>query len=177
MNRKVVREAVSYQMPRDGGEQVARALSLIIARDGVLRTDERHLKWTLEPLVAAGVLRNQVNGNTHTFSLGDDFEKFLMDWVDTAGRSDYYKLIKEYREYLVRTADKYLVNSSDVFDNFTNLLSSEDKFVYLASVLGEVSEKLDSALERITELEAKLNELDFALAVVEHADSDADSDS
>jgi len=173
MNKKVVTEAASYQVPRDNSKLVANSLSLLIARDGVLRTDSSQLKWILKPLVEQGVLRETVEEKTHTYFFGDDFEKWLLQWVDTHHSGNYYFLIKEYRQFLVRASTKYECNSS-VFSDFTNLLSSDDKFLFLASVLGEVTEKLNILLRRNDELEARLNEIDVGLSVLESADADLD---
>lgn len=175
MNKKVVTEAGRYQMPQDNSEQLARVLSLLIARDGVLRTDERHIKWTLEPLVSSGVVRQNLSGTTATFVVGPDFERFLLGWVDSFSDKKHSHLIKEYREYLIRIQEKHGHPSSQVFDTFTHLISSDDKFVYLAGILGEVSQQVESLLKHTTALEAHINELDFAISVIENADEGSDS--
>lgn len=175
MNKKVVTEAGRYQMSRDNSEQLARVLSLLIARDGVLRTGERHIQQTLEPLVSSGVVRQNLSETTATFVLGPDFESFLLGWVDSVSVEKYSYLIKEYREYLIRIQEKHGQHSSQVFDTFTHLIASDDKFVYLASILGEVSQQVESLLKHMTALEARINELDFAMSVIENADESSDS--
>jgi hypothetical protein len=64
-----------------------------------------------------------------------------------------------------------------VLEKMSAIPTTDEKIIYLTSVLADTFAKLDVALEKTAFLEGKLAEMDISLSVMESVTFDEDSDS
>jgi hypothetical protein len=171
MDKKIVREAVAPAAIPTLAENTHRAIELLIAKDGVFRTDESWVYAALQPLIKSG----HVDVDGTTISIGKDFEPFLLGMADRA--SIYNTTLKNYRQLVASNAEKYDVTNFDVMDKVASIHNTDEKIVYLTSVLAETFGKLEEALNRTSYLENLCKEMDISLSVMESMTFDESSDS
>ena len=61
-------------------------------------------------------------------------------------------------------------------DKISHMPNTDEKIIYLTSVLADAYGKLEKALEKTAKLEATLRELDISLSVVESMTFDENTD-
>ena len=170
-NEKTVSEAVSNLMQDDGMDSLHRVLSLVIARDGVFRSEEKWLHDLVDSLVRDGYL----NRDGATISLGVNIESLLLH---LSGASEkFLTVLKDYRIFVRSKAEEFNVIDTDVFQNIDQMHTTDEKISYLTSLLAESTAKLSVALDRAQSLEAKINEMDLSLSVLESMSTDENFDS
>lgn len=161
MDIKTVSHAVGNYIKPDDSEKVERALSILISKDGAFRTDEKWVYSALKDYIKAGYVK--VDGNV--LCIGADFESLLISLTSTNPR--FSNLLLDYRRYITDLAKEYNVTDSQVLDRLGTMKSTDEKIIYLTQVLSDTYGKLDKALQRTQELEAKLREMDISLSVME----------
>jgi hypothetical protein len=170
MEKKVVHQASQAGKFRDPNEPLRRALDLIISKQGVFRTDERWVWDAALPLVESGHL--VASGNT--LSIGANFEPLLLKLAE----SDYQfgATLKLYRTLLNSRVAEFSLHDSTVMEKLSEFPTTDEKIIYLTSILAETCGKLEKALEKTAKLEAMLHELDVSLSVVESITFDENTD-
>jgi hypothetical protein len=171
MDKKIVREAVAPVIIPTLADKTHRAIDLLIAKEGVFRTDESWVYTALQPLIKSGHV--DVDGNT--ISIGKDFELFLLDMSNNS--SVYNNTLKNYRKLVASNVEKYDVTNFDVMDKVASIKNTDEKIVYLTSVLADTFGKLEEALTRTSHLENLCREMDISLSVMESITFDESSDS
>jgi len=171
MDKKIVREAVSPVPIPSLSEKTHRAVELLIAKEGVFRTNESWVHTALQPLIKSG----HVNVDGNIISIGKNFEFFLLDMSNTS--ASYNSTLKKYRELVASNVEKYDVTNFDVMDKVASIKSTDEKIVYLTSVLADTFGKLEEALNRTSHLENLCREMDISLSVMESITFDESSDS
>jgi hypothetical protein len=170
MERKVVSsKAVSLPLP-SGSDNTLRAIELLIAKDGVFRTNEKWVYSALRQLVAEGY----VTLDDNVISIGNNFESLLLNLA--ARDSRYAPVVGKYRIMVRDAVAKYDVQDFEVMESVHGIKNTEEKIIYLTSVLSETFGKLGVALENISRLEALIKEMDVSLSVMESMTFDEDSD-
>ena len=170
MNKKTVYHATGDYVKRDDSDQVARALSILISKDGAFRTNEKWVYSALKKYIAAGYVK--VDGNL--ICIGADFESLLFSLLSENPR--FSSLLLEYRRYADDLSKQYDVTDMQVLDRLDSIKSTDEKIAYLTKVVADTFGKLEAAISRTQELEAKLREMDISLSVVESiAFEDSDS--
>ena len=171
MDKKTVTEAVSNQIRKQGSDDVTRALDLLINKNGVFRTDEKWVHTALRPLIDRGY----VNRDGATLTIGRDFESLLISLAEAdLGTS---KLLSGYRRFVASKVEEYDVTEFTVLEKMSAIPTTDEKIIYLTSVLADTFAKLDVALEKTAFLEGKLAEMAISLSVMESVTFDEDSDS
>lgn len=141
--------------------QVHRVLNLIITQGGVLRTDEKSWHSSCELLIQYGyVLRN---GNT--LSIGDNFEELLLTLASLD--SDYGNLVLLYRNLVASLSASYDVADSRVVTNISSFMSTDQKILYLSSIVADLVGKVDTLINKVNSLEAFCNELELSVSFLE----------
>jgi len=171
MDKKTVTEAVSSQIRKQGSDEVRRALDLLINKNGVFRTDEKWVHTALRPLIDRGY----VNRDGATLTIGRDFESLLISLADADPGTS--KLLSGYRKFVSSKVAEYDVTEFTVLEKMSSIPTTDEKIIYLTSVLADTFAKLDVALEKTAFLEGKLAEMDISLSVMESVTFDEDSDS
>jgi hypothetical protein len=170
-NETTVTEAVSNLMQDDGLDSLHRVLSLIIARDGVFRSEEKWLHTLIDSLVRDGYL----NREGATITLGVNIENLILHLSATSEK--FLSVLKDYRVFIRSKAEEFNVVNTDVFQNIDTMQTTDEKICYLTSLLAESTAKLTLALDRAQLLEAKINEMDLSLSVLESMRTDENFDS
>lgn len=171
MSKKVTYNAVGRLALPSYASQLMRAIDLIVAKGGFIRTDERWIYDALTPAIKAGYVN--VNGNT--ISIGSNFENMLLSLAqEDAG---YLAIFMEYRKLLVSLAEKYDVADTNIMRDINNIVNTDEKIIYLASVLAETAGKVDVLIEKVNAIEALCSEMNLSLSVVESITLDENSNS
>lgn len=161
MDIKTVSHAVSGYIRPDNSEKVERALSLLIAKDGAFRTDEKWVYAALRDIIGAGYVN--VDGNT--LCIGANFGTLLNELATANPR--FWSLVIDYRTYQAHLAAEYTVADDTVAAKLETLKSTDAKLAYLTQVVSDTFGRLEAALARTQMLEAKLRELDISLSIME----------
>ena len=167
--QKVVRHALTEKVGYTPIQDTKRAIDLIIAKDGVFRTEEKWVHDALKHLVDEGV----VNQEGATLSLGSNFENYLL--ATRANFPEFDHTLIEYRALIQSKIEEYDVAESSVMDKLQRISSTDEKILYLTSVLSDAYGKLSLAIEKTQSLEAKLAEMDLSLSVMESITFNEDS--
>lgn len=168
--QKVVRHAITETIKNTPVADVKRAIDLLIAKDGVFRTDERWVHDALKPLVDEGV----VTQDGSTISIGNNFETYLLNSCEHY--PEFSDSLIGYRSLVQQKIEEYDVVDSAVMDRLQTISSTDEKIVYLTSVISDTFGKLSKAIEKTQALEAKLAEMDVSLSVMESITFNEDSD-
>ena len=123
----------------------------------------------LKHLVDEGV----VNQEGATLSLGSNFENYLL--ATRANFPEFDHTLIEYRALIQSKIEEYDVAESSVMDKLQSISSTDEKILYLTSVLSDAYGKLSLAIEKTQSLEAKLAEMDLSLSVMESITFNEDS--
>ena len=167
--QKVVRHAITETIKNTPVADVKRAIDLLISKDGVFRTDERWVHDALRPLADEGV----VTQDGSTISIGSNFETYLLNSCENY--PEFSESLIGYRSLVQQKIEEYDVVDSDVMNKLQSIASTDEKLVYLTSVISETFGKLSKAIETTQALEAKLAEMDMSLSVMESITFDEDS--
>ena len=167
--QKVVRHAITETIKNTPVTDVKRAIDLLISKDGVFRTDERWVHDALRPLADEGV----VTQDGSTISIGSNFETYLLNSCENY--PEFSESLIGYRSLVQQKIEEYDVVDSDVMNKLQSIASTDEKLVYLTSVISETFGKLSKAIETTQTLEAKLAEMDMSLSVMESMTFDEDS--
>lgn len=170
MEKKVVHQASQAGKFRDPNEPLRRALDLLISKQGVFRTDERWVWDVARPLVESGHLVEDGN----CLSIGANFEPLLLKLSESD--SQFGTTLKLYRTLLNSRVAEFNLHDSAVMEKVNTLPTTDEKIIYLTSVLAETYGKLEKALEKTVKLEAMLQELDVSLSVIESITFDENTD-
>ena len=165
MESKTVNQTAPGDLAGNEEKAMYRALSLLVARGGVFRTDERWVHDALRRLVHEG----WVNVNDSTLSYGTDFEKLLSDACDHPQLGDWYKeLYVQYRVGL-NSSRKAVTGEghTDVLERVDDIPSTEWKIRYLAQVLAEVQAAVTELADTTAYTVGLLREVDTSLAALE----------
>ena len=170
MEKKVVQYAVpSVSVPQQA-DATRHAVELLVAKDGVFRTSEKWVYASLRGLIDSGHVK--VSGTT--LSVGADFESHLLKMSDID--AGYTPILRDYRRSISEKISEYNVSSDAVMDKITHMPNTDEKIIYLTSVLADAYGKLEKALEKTAKLEATLHELDISLSVMESMTFDENTD-
>lgn len=161
MEQKVTQHAfVRLPMPSNIS-RFMRAVDLLVSKGGTLRTDERSMYDALLPAIKARHV--VVDGNV--ISIGENFEQMLMSLAqDEPG---FLSIFMEYRKLVSSLVDKYSVVDSNIMSNVSNIVNTDEKIIYLASVLAETAGKVDVIIDKVNAIEALCSEINLSLSVVE----------
>jgi len=170
MDKKVVQHALSSVPIPEHSDYTRRAVELLVAKDGVFRTDEKWVYSGLKGLIDAG----HVNVSGNMISVGSDFEALLLKMAEQD--SYYTSILLDYRRSISDKINEYNVSSDAVMDKISHMPNTDEKIIYLTSVLADAYGKLEKALEKTAKLEATLRELDISLSVVESMTFDENTD-
>ena len=170
MDKKVVQHAVSSVPIPQQADATRRAVELLVAKDGVFRTSEKWVYSSLRGLIESG----HVNVSGNTLSVGSDFESYLLSMADMD--AGYTPILRDYRRSISDKINEYDVSSDAVMDKISHMPNTDEKIIYLTSVLADAYGKLEKALEKTAKLEATLRELDISLSVVESMTFDENTD-
>lgn len=170
MDRKIVREAVPPTLIPSDADRMKRALDLLIAKGGVFRTDESWVYRSLRRLISEGF----VSVDNNVLSIGDNFEQLLMNLAENL--PVYTETLKNYRKLVLSQIEKYDVINFSVMENLSKIQSTDEKIVYLTSVIAKISGNMEEALKKISYLESFCEELNTSVSVIESIVPDADFD-
>lgn len=170
MDKKVVQHAVSSVPIPQQADATRRAVELLVAKDGVFRTSEKWVYASLRDLIDSGHVK--VSGTT--LSVGADFESHLLKMSDID--AGYTPILRDYRRSISEKISEYNVSSDAVMDKIADMPNTDEKIIYLTSVLADAYGKLEKALEKTAKLEATLHELDISLSVMESMTFDENTD-
>ena len=161
MNRKEVKFAATTMPARDQFDLTKRLVSLVVAKEGSFRTDEKWAHEAARELVSENVVT--VRGNL--ISVGSNFEPFLLSAieVDSAFGESLYK----YRSLIQRRIREFDLSDDSILVNLESMGSVDDKIMYLTTLVSTASAKLQYVVERNQLIESTLAEMDSALSVVE----------
>ncbi len=160
MERKTVTHSVQGMKPK-GDDSLPRVLELIISRKGSFRTDENWVHRAADALVEAGVLVRDGS----FISIGSNFEDTLIDLAKNDSR--FGESVVQYRKLMQERQAEYNLIDLEVYDKLKEIKGTDERILYLCSTLSETMAKLDAALSKSMKLEAKLEEMDFSLSVLE----------
>jgi len=167
--QKVVTHAITESTTNTQVANTKRAIDLLISKDGVFRTDERWVHDALKPLHEAG----GVTQEGQTIAIGSNFETYLLNSCENY--PEFSDSLVGYRSLVQQKIEEYDVADSAVMDKLQSISSTDEKIVYLTSVVSEAYGKLSKAIEQTQALEAKLAEMDVSLSVMESITFDEDS--
>lgn len=168
MTKKVVSaSSVSRHIQND---DVVRLLDTILAQDGVIRTNEKWVWDAARPLLATGVL----NSSENVLSLGAAFETFLLNFGDD--NPSFKRILFDYRSLISERVKEFDLSNDEVTHTLMSLTSTDDKIIYLTSVISSTFAKMEKMIEKTQALEAAFSEMDAALSVVETIAFNEDSD-
>jgi hypothetical protein len=168
MTKKVV--AVSSVNRHAQDDSVVRLLDIMLSQDGVIRTNEKWVWDAARPLVATGVL----NSSKNVLSFGAAFETFLINFGDV--NPSFKRILFDYRSLIAERVKEFDLSSDEVTQNLMSLTSTDDKIIYLTSVISSTFAKMEKMIEKTQALEAAFSEMDTALSVVETIAFNEDSD-
>ena len=131
MEKKVVHQASQAGKFRDPNEPLRRALDLLISKQGVFRTDERWVWDVARPLVESGHLVEDGN----CLSIGANFEPLLLKLSESD--SQFGTTLKLYRTLLNSRVAEFNLHDSTVMEKVNTLPTTDEKIIYLTSVLAE----------------------------------------
>jgi len=166
---KKVTHAITETIRPDSNKDTIRALDLLIAKDGVFRTGEKWVHDSLQLLIKEGY----VNQEGTCLSIGENFENFLLHVI--AENANFTDTLISYRSLVQKKLNEYDVAESEVMQQLNSIVSTEEKIIYLTSVVSSTFGKLGVALEKTQALEAKLAEMDISLSVMESITFNEDS--
>jgi hypothetical protein len=166
---KKVTHALSETIRPDPVKDVKRALDLLIAKNGVFRTSEKWVHDSLAPLIKEGYITQ----DDTCLSIGEDFEGFLLGVVSR--NTDFTETLINYRSYIQSKLGEYDVAESEVMQELQSIASTDEKIIFLTSIISSTFGKLGVALEKTQSLEAKLAEMDISLSLMESITFDEDS--
>ena len=170
MDKKTVQHALSsVPIPKEA-DATKRAVELLISKNGVFRTDEKWVYSSLRSLIDAGYIH--VSGNT--LSIGSNFENLLLKMAESD--KDYSSLLKDYRSSVLQKMEEYGVATDTVMSKIASMPNTDEKIIYLTSMLAETHGKLEYAIRKTEMLEAALREIDMSVAVLESVTFEEDSD-
>jgi len=161
MDRKEVKFAATTMPARDQFDAVKRLLTLVVAKDGTFRTDEKWAHEVARSLTDQNVVR--VSGDM--ISVGSNFEPYLLSAANID--SAFTETLFHYRELIHQKIKEYDLCDDAISEHLNSLGSVDDKIMYLTSMVSSTSAKLQHIIERNTMVEAMLAEVDSALSVVE----------
>tara|TARA_B100000902_G_scaffold26214_1_gene31546 strand:+ start:20801 stop:21310 length:510 start_codon:yes stop_codon:yes gene_type:complete len=167
---KKVTHAITETIRLDSTKDTIRALDLLIAKDGVFRTSEKWVHDSLRLLIKEGY----VNQDGTCLSIGENFEEFLLHVISE--NTNFTPTLVSYRSLIQKKLNEYDVAESEVMQHLNSITSTDEKLIYLTSVVSDTFGKLGIALEKTHALEAKLAEMDLSLSVMESITFDEDSD-
>lgn len=167
---KKVTHAITETIRLDSTKDTIRALDLLIAKDGVFRTSEKWVHDSLQLLIKEGY----VNQDGACLSIGENFENFLLQVI--SHNTDFTDTLISYRSLVQKKLNEYDVAESEVMQELNSIASTEEKIIYLTSVISSTFGKLGVALEKTQALEARLAEMDISLSVMESITFNEDSD-
>ena len=167
---KKVTHAITETIRLDSTKDTIRALDLLIAKDGVFRTSEKWVHDSLQLLIKEGY----VNQDGTCLSIGENFENFLLHVI--SDNTDFTNTLISYRSLVQKKLNEYDVAESEVMQELNSIASTEEKIIYLTSVVSSTFEKLGVALDKTQALEARLAEMDISLSVMESITFNEDSD-
>jgi hypothetical protein len=167
---KKVTHAITETIRLDSTKDTIRALDLLIAKDGVFRTSEKWVHDSLQLLIKEGY----VNQDGTCLSIGENFENFLLQVI--SDNTDFTDTLISYRSLVQKKLNEYDVAESEVMQELNSIASTEEKIIYLTSVISSTFGKLGVALEKTQALEARLAEMDISLSVMESITFNEDSD-
>ena len=167
---KKVTHAITETIRPDSTKDTIRALDLLIAKDGVFRTSEKWVHDSLQLLIKEGY----VNQDGACLSIGENFENFLLQVI--SHNTDFTNTLISYRSLVQKKLNEYDVAESEVMQELNSIASTEEKIIYLTSVISSTFGKLGVALEKTQALEARLAEMDISLSVMESITFNEDSD-
>jgi hypothetical protein len=167
---KKVTHAITETIRPDSNKDIIRALDLLIAKDGVFRTSEKWVHDSLQLLIKEGY----VNQDGTCLSIGENFENFLLHVI--SDNTDFTNTLISYRSLVQKKLNEYDVAESEVMQELNSIASTEEKIIYLTSVVSSTFEKLGVALDKTQALEARLAEMDISLSVMESITFNEDSD-
>ena len=167
---KKVTHAITETIRPDSTKDTIRALDLLIAKDGVFRTNEKWVHDSLQLLIKEGY----VNQDGACLSIGENFENFLLQVI--SHNTDFTDTLISYRSLVQKKLNEYDVAESEVMQELNSIASTEEKIIYLTSVISSTFGKLGVALEKTQALEARLAEMDISLSVMESITFNEDSD-
>jgi hypothetical protein len=167
---KKVTHAITETIRPDSTKDIIRALDLLIAKDGVFRTSEKWVHDSLQLLIKEGY----VNQDGTCLSIGENFENFLLHVI--SDNTDFTNTLISYRSLVQKKLNEYDVAESEVMQELNSIASTEEKIIYLTSVVSSTFEKLGVALDKTQALEARLAEMDISLSVMESITFNEDSD-
>lgn len=171
MDKKVTYNAVSRLPVPSYASQQLRALDILISKNGVFRTNERWVYDALSELIKLGY----INVDSNVITIGSNFERVLISLC--SADVDYAPMLINYRQMVTSIADKYNISDSEIMDSLNGYMGTDEKIIYLASVLNDIVGKVDLIIDRVNTLEALCSEIDLSLSVVESVTLDENSDS
>ena len=170
MNEKTVTHAVTEIILPQPIDATKRAIDLLIAKEGTFRTEERWVHDALKDPIDNGHIIQE----GASLSAGADFEGYLLSL--STHHEGFADTLVNYRSLIQSKIQEYNVSEFSVMQELSEIASTDEKIVYLTSVVADTFAKLNLALEKTQMLEAKLNEMDLSLAVMESVTFDEDSD-
>ena len=161
MDRKEVKFAATTMPARDEFDLTKRLVSLVVAKEGSFRTDEKWAHEAARGLVSENVVT--VRGNL--ISVGSNFEPFLLSAieVDSAFGESLYK----YRSLIQQRIREFDLSDDAILVRLESMGSVDDKIMYLTTLVSTASARLQYVVERNQLIESTLAEMDSALSVVE----------
>jgi hypothetical protein len=106
-------------------------------------------------------------------SIGNNFERMLLDWASV--NPAVVSTVRSYRSMITSKVNQYNVTDFSVMQKVSEIKDTDEKIVYLTSVIADTFGKLQTALERTAHLENLLKEMDISLSVMESITFDEDS--
>ena len=121
-------------MPILQADATRRAVELLVAKDGVFRTSGK----VGIPVCGLWIESGHANVSGNTLSVGSDFESHLLSMADMDAGYNFY--LRDYCRSISDKINEYDVSSDAVMDKISHMPNTDEKIIYLTSVLPMLTE-------------------------------------